>query len=278
MRLGGPVFADADDLETWAAAARQAGYGAVCPPFGPEADEAKIAAFQAACRKYDLVIAEVGAWSNPISPEENVRREAIARCCRGLEFADRVGALCCVNIAGARGEQWDGPHPDNLSDATFDLIVETVRQILDTVQPARAFYTLETMPWVFPDSPESYLRLIQAIDRERFGVHFDPVNLINCPERYFRNGDFLRHCFALLGPHIQCCHGKDITLSGRLTVHLDEVGPGKGALDYGVYLRELSRLDPEVPLMLEHLSTADEYAEAIAQVQAVAAQEGLAFR
>jgi len=46
--------------------------------------------------------------------------------------------------------------------------------IIDAVQPTRTFYTLETMPWMYPDSPQSYLRLLQAVDRRQFAVHFAP--------------------------------------------------------------------------------------------------------
>ena len=110
------------------------------------------------------MIAEVGCWSNPISPDEPTRRAALELCKARLELADRVGARCCVNLAGSRGETWDGPHPDNLSPATFALVVDTVREIIDAVQPRRTFYTLEPMPWSFPDSPDSYLEL-HARDR-----------------------------------------------------------------------------------------------------------------
>ena len=88
-----------------------------------------------------------------------------------LEIANRVGAKCCVNIAGSRGDKWDGPHQDNMTEDTFTLIVDTVRTIIDSVKPKRTFYTLEPMPWIHPYDPDSYLRLIKAIDRPEFGVH-----------------------------------------------------------------------------------------------------------
>jgi sugar phosphate isomerase/epimerase len=56
-----------------------------------------------------------------------------------------------------------------------------------------------------------------------------------------------------------------------LTVHLDEVRPGLGGLDYPVFLSELARLDPDLPLMLEHLPGTDDYREAAAHVRSVAA-------
>jgi sugar phosphate isomerase/epimerase len=277
MRLGGPVWHEEGDADGWVAALTDRHYGAAVFPLKHTASGDVVDRYVAAASSAGVVIGEVGAWSNPISLDDGQRREAIAYCQAQLALADRVGARCCVNIAGSRSEHWDGPHPDNLTGETFDLIVETTREIIDAVKPTRTTFALEAMPWVFPDSPESYLRLIEAIDRERFAVHLDPVNMINSPERSFRNGEFIRECFRLLGPYIRSCHAKDSLMSKSLTVHIDEVRPGLGTLDYGVFLREANRLDPDTPLILEHLPNAEEYDLAAAYVRSVAEREGLAF-
>jgi len=277
VRLGGPITPHGLPPEEWAAQARALGYGAVNAPVDETADRATVAEYVEAARRADLVIAEVGAWSNPISPDESVARQAMALCQRRLDLADRLGARCCVNIAGSRGERWDGPHPDNLAADVFDLVVETVRAIIDAVQPSRTWYTLETMPWVFPDSVDSYLRLIEAIDRPRFAVHLDPVNLVSSPQRFYDTAGLLSDCFRRLGPYVRSCHGKDIALSDRLTVHLDEVRPGLGALDYRSYLRLLNTLDPDTPLMLEHLTDETQYALAADYVRSVATDVGVAL-
>lgn len=272
MRLGGPIFKAFTNPEEWANAVVQAGYkAAVCPPLD-DADDRLIEQYAKAADRHDIIIAEVGAWSNTISPDAEIREAAIDHCIKRLALADKVGATVCVNIAGGRGEQWDGPHPDNFSPATFDLIVETVRTIIDAVKPTRTFYALETMPWVFPDSPGSYLEIIRAVDRDRFAVHLDPVNMISSPRRYFDNGAFIKECIAKLGPYIKTCHAKDIHLSGKLTVHLSEVLPGTGALDYKTFLGELSKLDADVPIIIEHLSTEEEYKQAAAFIRKTAVE------
>jgi len=234
-----------------------------------------VARYARAAHEANIVIAETGGWSNPLASDETERRAAIEKCRRQLDLAERIGARCCVNIAGSRGTQWDGPHPDNLSEETFEMIVETTRAILDEVKPRHAFFALETMPWIFPDSPENYLRLIKAVDRPQFGVHLDPVNMINCPSRIFANTNFLRECFRLLGPHIKSCHAKDIALSGNLTVHLDEIQPGLGVLDYAMFLREINRLKADTPLLLEHLSNAAEYKAAADHIRGVSEASGI---
>jgi sugar phosphate isomerase/epimerase len=275
MRLGGPVYQQYSSPEEWVQAVRVLGYRAAYCPVGTEADATTIAAYARAAREADILIAEVGAWSNPLSPNPTERDAALEKCKASLFLAEQIGARCCVNIAGSRGAKWDGPDPADLTEETFQMIVDSIREIIDSVKPKRAFYTLEPMPWMYPDSVDSYLELIAAIDRKAFAVHFDPVNLINCPERYFHNADFLCDCIDRLGPYIRSCHAKDIKLGDHLTVHLDEVRPGLGGLDYHTFLRQVSRCDPDMPVMLEHLSSENDYLLAAAHLRQAAQDIGV---
>ena len=274
MRLGGPVH-NPGDAQSWIANVRASGYRAAYCPLGADADDTQIHEYAQAARDADIVIAEVGAWSNPLSPDPTESQAALDKCKAGLLLAERIGARCCVNIAGSRGAQWDGPHANNLSPETFDMIVAQSREIIDDVAPSRAFWTLETMPWAFPDSPQSYLDLARAIDRPQFAVHLDVVNIINSPRRYFDSAGFIRECFELLGPRIVGVHAKDIALAPRLTVHLDEVRPGLGGLDFRALLREMDKLAPDTPLMLEHLPNEEEYRQAAEFVRQTAREIGV---
>jgi sugar phosphate isomerase/epimerase len=276
LRLGGPVFEKYSDPDGWVRAVKALGYSAAYCPVGAKVGDDIVKAYARAAEKASIIIAETGAWSNPISPDEKTRRAALQKCRTQLALADRTGARCCVNITGSRSEQWDGPSPENLTDETFDMIVETTRSIIDDVKPTRTYYTLETMPWAYPDSADSYVRLLKAIDRKRFAVHLDPVNLVCSPQRYFGNGSLIRECFKKLGPYIKSCHAKDILLSTKLTTHLDEVRPGLGGLDYATYLKELSKI-PGTPLMLEHLRGTEEYRQAADHIRSIAGKNGLGF-
>ncbi len=279
MRLGGPVFEKTADPDGWVAAVRRLGYSAAACPIGEDADDETIRAYAEAAARADVVIAEVGAFGvNPVSSDDETRSRARAFCAKRLALADAIGARCCVNCAGSRGAKWDGPDARDLTDETFDLVVESVRAIIDAAKPTRTFYTLEPMPWMFPDSPDSYARLVAAVDRERFAVHLDPVNWVSSPQRYFDNAGLIREAFAKLGDKVKSCHAKDVILREKLTTHLDEVRPGAGALDYRALLTGLAALDPDTPLMLEHLKGADEFARAAEYVRAVAKEVGVLIR
>ena len=125
------------------------------------------------------------------------------------------------------------------------------------------------MPWSYPDSVESYKSLIEAVNRKKFGVHLDPVNLVTSPQVYFKNGGLIKNTFIKLGPFIRSCHAKDIVLlDDKVTPHLPEVRAGLGNLNYAVFLKELSKLK-DIPLILEHLNSADEYLKAAEYIRTI---------
>jgi len=276
IRLGGPVAGNYTDPAEWVKSVKLLRYSAAYCSVQPGASIELIRSFRSEAKKNNILIAEVGAWCNTLDPDELKRKEALRKNIDALQLADEIGALCCVNISGARGEIWDGPYAGNYSKETFDIIVETVRYIIDQVKPVSTFYTLEPMPYMLPDSPETYLELIKAIDRKQFGVHLDPVNMISSPQKYYNNAAFLKDCFVKLGPYIKSIHAKDITILPKLTLHLEERRPGLGSLDYAIFLQETSKLK-DVPFMLEHLENQEDYKLAADYIRKVGDNAGIIF-
>ncbi len=277
VRLGGPIFLQSDDPGALAREHRRLGYSAAyCPEIATLNDEKILAEIQRAYAAANVVIAEVGAWKNMLDPDGQKRHENLAYVTERCALAEAVGARCCVDIAGSYNPDfWYGPDPKNLSQEFFDATVENCRHIIDQVKPTRTRFTIEMMGWNLPDGPDAYLKLIQAVDRKPFGVHLDVCNGINSPQRFYQNSAFIRECFRKLGPWVVSCHAKDLKWVVEMNVHFEEVVPGRGQVDYQTYLTELAKLGREVPLMLEHLKTAEEYDEGRAYIQKVAAAAGV---
>ncbi|HDZ21832.1 hypothetical protein LCGC14_0225610 [marine sediment metagenome] len=277
LRLGGPIFEDCSSYEEMAQAHRTLGYRAAYCPVN-ELDSDKIADARKAFEAADVKIAETGAWVNLVTPNEEHRKANIEHTVKMLTIADEIGAGCCVTFIGS----WDpdtafGPHPSNLAPEGFDLAVETVRTVIDDAAPKRAKFSLEMMQLVLPDSVDTYVELIEAVDRPQFGVHMDPVNMIVSPRLYYSTGDMIRDCFARLGDKIVSCHAKDLTMRGDLALHIDEIRPGLGNLDYAAFLTGLSKMDEPAPLLLEHLASEEEYTQARQHIVSVGKGLGLSF-
>lgn len=276
IRLGGPLFHAPADPEGLALAHRHAGYRAAYCPQVDLADKERIRDISKAFAKHDVMLAEVGRWCNLMEADAVKRAANLKTVTDGLALADEIGALNCVDIAGSFNPTiWYGPHPENLSKRFFDAAVANARKIIDAVKPRRAKFTYEVMGWAIPDGADSYLKLIKAIDRPAFGVHLDPCNAVNSPARFYDNTGLLNELFDKLGPWIVSCHAKDLRWEVEMNVHFREVPLGAGSLDYATYLKRLATLPRDVPLMMEHLSTAAEYEQSQKYVREVARKNGV---
>ena len=276
--MGGPVFLKSDDPGDLAREHRRLGYSAAYCPKADVKDADRVREIVKAFAAENVVIAEVGAWVNMLDPDPVKRKANVEYVTARLALSDAVGARCCVDIAGSyNAKTWYGPHPKNLSKEFFDATVENCRRVIDAVKPTRTLFTIEMMGWNLPDSPDSYLRLIRAVDRKGFGVHMDVCNGINSPEKFYQSAAYIEECFSKLGRWIASCHAKDLEWVVELNVHFKEVIPGRGEVDYRAYLRELAKLPVDAPLMLEHLKTAEEYSEGAGYIRRVAAEAGVAF-
>ena len=66
-------------------------------------------------------------------------------------------------------------------------------------------------------------------------------------------------CAELLGSRIRSCHIKDIHLKEEYTIQLEECAPGKGEYPLRYYVSKMHGIDPDMPVILEHLNTDEEY-------------------
>ena len=263
MRLGTSAPLAYSGPADWAQKHRSLGLGAINFHLTCEDDPHLAEAFLREAEQQDLVMAEVGVWRNTLSPDPEIRKASIRYAIGQLELADRIGARCCVNILGARGPRWDGAYRDNFSGETWLLAVKTIRQIIDAVNPRNTFFTIESMPWMVPTGPDEYLRLLDAVDRDRFAVHLDVFNWMRTPERYFYNEEFVDECFEKLGPYVRSCHLKDVRMEPDYTLFFREVPMGQGGINIRHLMEVGEKQDPEMPFIIEHLDSEEAYLESI---------------
>jgi len=265
MRLGGNVFYDGTDPEEYALLHVKKGYGAaLCPDFISMEDSVKLQEFKAVMKEHDIVIAEVGAWNNPQHPDREQADANIRHMVNRLRLAEELEACTCVNILGTRQTAtWFGPHKDCYSENFFEECVKVSQRIIDEVNPVHTKLSFEMMPYCFLDGPQEYLRFLNAVDRKAAAVHLDICNTMNNPRRFYSNAEFIRETFSLLKDHIVTMHLKDITLvEDSLTAAFKEVLIGTGGIEYKVLMEEIAKLPADIPAMLEHLETEEEYDKA----------------
>lgn len=272
MLLGGTVTGVFRSPEEWEKLLVRSGFKAITAPFDCGDDRALIDRYMKIIESHNVKVSEIGVWRNTLE-EDNIDY-AIGQ----LRLADELGIECCVNIAGTISSlKWDAADRSNFTGENYKTIVKSVRRIIDAVKPTKSFYTLEPMPWMIPDGPDCYLKLIEDVDREQFAAHMDFVNMINQPRRFLSSEEFIEECFSKLGKYIKSTHIKDsrMELTGY-TTHIDECPPGEGELDYVAVLKILDKYLPaDGAILLEHMNTFEEYDKAFKYVKNAAVSAGV---
>lgn len=281
--VGGQVgYREEDDPAPLAQEHKRFGYTAAFCPDGKPGDAGRVNAVRKVFAAAGVLIAEVGAWRNMMTPDPSARKANVEFVTSQLALADELGVKCCVDIAGSfDGNTLSGPHPKNLSKEFFDGTVENCRKIVDAVKPRIAKFAIEMKAWDLPDGPDSYLELIRAIDRNAFGVHIDICNIINSPARYYNNTALIHETFQKLGRWVLSCYAKDLRWVPQVNVNFTEVPPGQGGIpgqgggvDYRAYISEIGKLG--APLMMEHFNTNEEFQQGAQYIRKIAAGMGVA--
>lgn len=267
MRLGTSSPLQHGSPAEWAVKHKKLGLGAFNFPLSCESDNALIDEYVREANKNQIEIAEVGVWRNTLDLDQDTRKKAVAYTIKQLELADRIGARCCVNIMGARGARWDGAYKENFTKETWELGVKTIQEIIDAAAPRNTYFTIESMPWMFPTCPDEYLQLLEDVDRDRFAVHLDVFNWITTPRRYFFNEEFICECFEKLGERIKSCHLKDVKMEDRYTLFFRETSAGKGGINIKHLIEKGLSYDENMPFIIEHLNTDGEYLDSIAYIR-----------
>lgn len=293
LRLGGPVFLGknvkaagaaerhgsiADDPIALAMAHKAKGYTAAYAPKVNLSETEKIRDIRKAFAQEDILIAEVGCWCNLMDTDPETRKKNRSDMLEALALAEELGANCVVGLAGSycHGSAPSQHSEKNFSQEAFDEAVDMARYFIDSVKPQKTHFTYEIYQFGVVDSIEMIVKLLKAVDRKQFGVHLDLTNLVNCPRAYWTSGDIMRECIRQFGDRIVAAHAKDVKMKEpSITVILEEVLNGQGMLDIATCVRELNKLPQNIPYMIEHLKSEEDYDLAAAHIRKVALNEGI---
>lgn len=264
MRIGTNFTPPHDSPDQWAEILVDCGFRATAFPVDYRAPVNLIDAYVKTAQEHDIRIAEVGVWDSPHFPDPDRAKAAQTRCLEQFRLAEYVHADCCVNVSGAAGEKWFYCYRENFDQALYQKNVDFVQRLCDTVNPQHTVYALEPMQWMVPWSPQQYLQFLRDVDRKGCGVHMDVFNFVRDPYTYTHQEELMEEAFSLLGGSIASSHIKDITMSEGTTVVIQEtlLGTGEGKLE--CYLNHLSQLPADMPVLLEHLNSLEEYKAAMA--------------
>jgi len=248
----------------------------VYKPRWEPSDDAETRELNAALKQFDVVVFEYGGYVNMLHPDVSTSQKFLKRLSECIEKAGKINCPMVGTISGSRDPHPYGinVHPDNWTIETWKLLISGIRQVLHDTAGSGVRLGMEAQITTNLDSPLAHKRLMEDVGDERCVVNLDPTNMMSL-HNYYHTTELINECFDMLGEAIYGCHAKDTYIwPDKQTVHVQEVCPGRGVMDYETYLVRMSRLTWPRTLKAEHIPK-EQYAEADDYIRKIAAQTGV---
>ncbi|MCL6509294.1 MAG: sugar phosphate isomerase/epimerase [Anaerolineae bacterium] len=206
----------------------------------------------------DLEVAQVNGWYEPLcSYDDDVRAAGVS----GMQALVRIGRLMDAPSVYVRpgGHNPNGhwyAHPENHSPRTFDRLVDSLRKVCAVAQAEGVPVAVEGHVLSALDTPQRVRDLLDAVGSPMLKFNYDPVNFVGTVRQVHDTSSVLNELYALLGRDIVVAHAKDCRLADQLVVHIEEVVPGSGAMNYELFMRQFQRVCPNGYFIIEHLPNA----------------------
>ena len=245
-----------------------------------DAKDSDIRELKDALKQHNMIIFEVGGYRNLLCTDDKMRREYQKRIAFCLETAEKIGCPMVGTISGSRNPEGNefpnnfAVHPDNWTMETWKLLIESIHIILKDTAGMKSVIGFEAQVTTNLDTPIACKNLLKDVDDPRIKINLDPTNMVHL-NNFFHTTELINECFDMLGEDIVGCHAKDTSIfTHEQTVHVQEVCPGRGKLDYETYLVRMSRMKSPRSLLPEHFPV-EQMPEAYAYIRKVAKKVGV---
>jgi sugar phosphate isomerase/epimerase len=227
-----------------------------------------------AFRDANLPIVCVSGYTNLIHPDPKKREHNIAGLKNVMEFARDLGSPYVVSETGTYNIESDWVFdPKNSTEEAYEEVCKMLEDLSKFAYDHGSVFLIENYVNNVIGSLDKLSRLFSDVNHPGIGMLMDPTN-------YFTDSninnidDEINRVFNTLGDKIKIAHAKDCkptedtsekhsfidadeshTFRGAGSVELP--APGLGNLNYDLYLQRLSKLHPNIPLIIEHLDEGD---------------------
>ena len=237
-------------------------------------DAAKCHTIRDAFRKANLPIFCISGYINLVHPDLAQRKDNIEYLKTLLKFARDLGTPYVISETGTYNRESDWVFdPKNATEEAYQEIKEIISELAAYAHSHNAVFLVENYIQNIIGSVDQVLRLFADVQSPGLGLLLDPTNYFTDRNIDDVDGE-LNRIFNALGDRVKIAHAKDIkraenTGEKHASIDASEAhsfrgagavelpAPGLGILNYNLYLKRLSDLYPNIPIIIEHLDEAD---------------------
>ncbi|WP_173917221.1 sugar phosphate isomerase/epimerase [Halobacillus sp. Marseille-Q1614] len=190
--------------------------------------------------KHKVSISVLACYLHFFHEDEAVRRENLERFKELIRHARFFGAPMVACEVGkvtnkATGEEWS-------------ILREGLEELVEEAEKWGVYIGIEPANEHLIGTAESLSQMLEEVPSPNIGVVLDPGNLVHT-NNFSQQDEVIRQAFDLLGERIIACHAKDRII--REDGEIQTVVPGKGDINYELYMELLEQYKPQVQIIME---------------------------
>lgn len=227
-----------------------------------------------AFRDANLPIVSISGYTNIIHPDPEKRKQNLFELKTLLKFARDLGTPYVISETGTYNPESDWVfHPKNATEEAYEEVCETILDLAKFAYEHGSQFLVENYVNNVIGSVDEVARLFNDINHPGLGLLMDPTNYFT-EENINSIDQEIDRMFNTLGDKIKIAHAKDCKLAEDTSekhADIDAVeshtfrgaggvelpAPGLGDLNYDRYLQKLSKMHPNIPIIIEHLDETD---------------------
>jgi sugar phosphate isomerase/epimerase len=234
--------------------------------------DSEIREIKAAAKANDIRFYGLHCGGNIIAPGPDAERWQ-RHIIDSVHAAEEVGCELILTHAGSNYPSRDMAHPMNWSRETWMRTVGALKRICKDTAGSKVDVAIEAVNTESVNNPWAHKRLREDVGDARLTVGLDLTNMV-FPNVAFRMTEHINTVFDLLGDQIRYIHAKDFVWNGMLP-GMNWALQGTGNMDYETFLVRISRLNREIPLLIEFLTQDEEYQQAQRNIRSIASKLGV---
>lgn len=229
-------------------------------------DEEYITSVRETLNKYNVQIGIVGAYIQPIHPDEEIRKLEIKRFIKAISLNK---AFSCPIVATETGTRdINGGYSVDTSEPKYiELFYRGLSEMIDAAEKYSAFCTIEAVNHTHTMATlERMQNMFEKFNSDRLKVLFDPINMVPFTGVKEKDGDELRNptseaCANFYQPILDvyqdkliAIHSKDYVLDEKDGHKIGTLPTLTGVFDWKGFVKEIKKRKIDVPWSLENLN------------------------
>lgn len=197
--------------------------------------------------RYDIQIAVLGCYINPVHPDSDIRRSQLDRFKEHIRYARDFGSSIVATETGSLNADFSY-NPENHGERDFKMLLESLKELAEEAEKFGVIVGLEGVSHYTMNNTEKIARTLDQLGSNNVQVVFDPVNLLTA-DNYRRQEEVVEEAFRLFGNRMAAFHAKDFVAEGD---KLKVVQAGEGSFNYEYTFGLLKERKPFIDILMEN--------------------------